>query len=152
MRTAVARVVADMDLHGAVRFLPDLLAYQWLGDDTGWSEKIPVAGGPAERAPPRSPGRFNGPHSVACGTDGRIYVTTYYDPGLHILLPHGELATRIDGAEPLFPGEPGLLARLVVPADVRHIVVQLGGEPGRPQIRRLNNMGVGVDDLNLTDD
>jgi hypothetical protein len=91
-----------MDLHGIVRFMPDLLAYQWLGDDAGWSEKTPVAGAPAERAPPRSPGRFNGPHSVACGTDGRIYVTTYYDPGLHILFPRGELATRIDGTGSLF--------------------------------------------------
>lgn len=95
-------LVADMDLHGIVRFTPELLAYQWLGDEAGWSEEMPVREGLAERALPRPPGRFNGPHSVACGTDGRIYVTTYYDPGLHILFPNGRLAARIDGAEPLF--------------------------------------------------
>jgi hypothetical protein len=95
-------LVADMDLHGIVRFTPDLLAYQWLGDDAGWSEKMSVNGGLAERAHPGQPSRFNGPHSVACGTDGRIYVTTYYDPGLHILSPTGGLVTRIDGEKSLF--------------------------------------------------
>lgn len=95
-------LVADMDLHGIVRFTPDLLAFQWLGDHVGWSDTITVTKDLASRALPRPPGRFNGPHSVACGTDRRIYVTTYYDPGLHILFPNGRLATRIDGAEPLF--------------------------------------------------
>lgn len=95
-------LVADMDLHGILRFTPDMLAYQWLGDEAGWSEKMSVTGDPTEGPLLRRPNRFNGPHSVACGSDGRIYITTYYDPGLHILFPNGELAARVDGVESLF--------------------------------------------------
>jgi hypothetical protein len=93
-------LIADMDLHGIVRFAPDFQSYEWLDDEKGWSARHSTAAH-ADRSAKRPPGVFNGPHSVACDEDGRIFVTAYYDPGLFILFPNGELASRVSD-NPLF--------------------------------------------------
>jgi hypothetical protein len=101
--------VADMDLHAIGRLEPDLGAVAWLGiAGDGWSEPLPLQHGIASRQPPRVPGRFNGPHSVALGLDGRMYVVTYYAPALHIMAPDGSHIRRI--------GAPAVPMRLEGPA------------------------------------
>lgn len=86
--------IADMDLHAVCRIAPGLREAEWL--DEAWSDPAPIRHGETQPAPPRSPGRFNGPHSVAIGGDGRIYIVTYYTPGLHILAGDGR---SISGAQ-----------------------------------------------------
>jgi hypothetical protein len=101
--------VADMDLHAIGRLEADLRAVAWLGiAGDGWSEPLPLQDGIAPRQPPRSPGRFNGPHSVELALDGRIYAVTYHAPALHILAPDGGHVRRI--------GAPAMPMRLEGPA------------------------------------
>ena len=85
--------VVDMDLHAICRLSPDLQRAQWFADGTGWSAPVDISEGSASAAQARAPGRFNGPHSIAVGRDGRLYVVTYYAPGLHIIEDHDGAVT-----------------------------------------------------------
>lgn len=80
--------VADMDLHAIARLSYDVRLFQWLADDR-WSAAEMLHTGLIERAEPRQPGRYNGPHSVALSGNQDLYITTYYTPGLHIVSPDG---------------------------------------------------------------
>ncbi len=82
-------LVADMDVHGLCRLTPGLDGYQWLVGDEGWEPVRPVARGVLPQAEARAPARFDGPHSVAVGPDGTLFVVTYYTPGLHLVPPDG---------------------------------------------------------------
>lgn len=102
--------VTDMDVHRVFRFDSDLTHVQWLMDEGGgWSLPHLLGSGIAPRQRPTgAPSRFNGPHSIDFGPDGRIYVTTYYTPGIHVLDPDGKMLARIGG--------PGSAHRLTGPA------------------------------------
>ncbi|WP_162181395.1 NHL repeat-containing protein [Thalassospira australica] len=87
--------VADMGLHCIFRFDKDLAMVQCLDGVRGWSNSIEVVAG--HIAPRRScmPMYFNGPHSVAVGGDGKIFVTTYYEAGVFVLSSAGRLITTL---------------------------------------------------------
>lgn len=88
-------LIADMDLHGIARLSEDLSAYEWLDDFKGWTSRRRTLEGRSQRTARRNPGAFNGPHSVTCASDGRIFVTTYYTPGLFVLDASGRLIKQI---------------------------------------------------------
>lgn len=88
-------LIADMDLHGIVRLSDDFQAYEWLDGETRWTPRKQIREGRSSRAPARTPQAFNGPHSVACHPDGRMFVTTYYTPGLFALDPSGQMIRDI---------------------------------------------------------
>ena len=87
--------VADMDLHAIARLAEDVSSCEWLAGGN-WTMATELQSGVVGRAAPRKPGRFNGPHSVELASDGRIYVTTYYTPGLHIVAPSGSRTVGTD--------------------------------------------------------
>ena len=56
---------------------------------------------------PKKPLSFNGPHSIAVTADGRMFVTTYYDPGVFVLSSEGKLLEvwgREKGKGPILVG------------------------------------------------
>jgi hypothetical protein len=90
-------LVADMDLHGLCRVSPDLGGCQWLMDERGWSAWQPFREGPAPAAAAGAPMLFDGPHSIAVASGGRLFVTTYYTPGVHVVSPDGDVRLLIGG-------------------------------------------------------
>ena len=68
-----------------------------------------------------------------------------------VLVPAG-LGGGGGGPDALLAEVPGVLLELLVPADVRHLVAPLADvEARRPQVVRLDHVGVGVDHLEAVD-
>lgn len=97
-------LVADMDLHAVCRLSPDLRTAQWLGFGSGWTNGTALLEGTFERATPRRPGLFNGPHSAAVDADGRLHVVTYYTPGLLTFDRQGALIRTVGAQSPCLGG------------------------------------------------
>jgi NHL repeat-containing protein len=136
--------VVDMDLHAICRLSPDLRRAQWFAGGTGWSDPLDISEGSASPAQARAPGCFNGPHSIAVGRDGRLYVVTYYAPGLHIIAGRdegivvssapvglaGPATGHFDQAGRLLIAEYKLHAILAVSAEGRFLGALGGGHDG----------------------
>jgi hypothetical protein len=125
--------VADMDLHAICRLDPDLGGAQWLGSrQMDWSAAVTIKNGETGPAPARKPGRFDGPHSVAIGNDGRIYVVTYYSPGLQILSADGRAISAVKRNAIEFAGPAtghfDRMGRLLVTEYKLHAVVALSAD------------------------
>jgi len=90
---------ADMDVHGLCRLTPELDGYQWLLSDDGWEPVRRVEHGALPPAEGRTPGRFDGPHSVAEGPGGALFVVTYYTPGLHLVPADGGPGRVVGGVD-----------------------------------------------------
>lgn len=83
--------VTDMDLHAVFRLTADLRFAQVLADGrSGWSAWHSVPSGTASAAKPLAPGMFNGPHCVEPAIGGELLVTTYYQPGIHVVDAEGQ--------------------------------------------------------------
>src|SRR5690606_30922958 len=65
-----------------------------------------------------------------------------------VLVPAGHRG-RTDGAHAGTGDEPRLVATLFVPPHVGNEIAPLLRHPGRPQVRRFDDMGVGIDDLDI---
>lgn len=77
--------VTDMDLHAVFRFNPDFGGVEMLDTkEDGWKPGSELGRQPVKKARPRNRGHFNGPHSIAFGSEGRLFITTYYTPAVHV--------------------------------------------------------------------
>lgn len=96
--------VTDMDLHAVFRFDPTMSEYCVLdGKSEHWGATCKVELGRADPSKARDPGRFNGPHSIAFHPSGDLYITTYYQPMVHIYTNDGRSRRQLGGVDSSWP-------------------------------------------------
>ena len=89
-------IVTDMDTHAIVKFNDEMSTYTLHNGGESWGGELAVEAGVSSCKPKCRPVHWNGPHSVASDTKGRLFICCYYRPQVVTLMPSGKPIDVID--------------------------------------------------------